>query len=97
MRIIATTALAAFALAIIPGFAEAGEGCKNFDVVSHIFEASDTDGSGTLSAQEYADAGLERYGVTFQEYDVNGDGETSLDEYLDMYDRHHPVEGEIKS
>ncbi|UCE84875.1 MAG: hypothetical protein JSU66_11000 [Deltaproteobacteria bacterium] len=96
MRTIAALALAAFALAILPGSAPAGEGCKKFDVVSHIFDTADTDGSGTLSRQEYSDAGLERYGVAFDEYDVNSDGEASFEEYLDVYKRHHRAEGEIE-
>jgi hypothetical protein len=97
MRIIARIALAAFVLAVVPGSAVAGEGCKEFDVVSHVFDTADTDDSGTLSRQEYADAGFERYGVPFDEYDVNGDGETSLEEYLETFDRVHPAEGELRS
>ena len=98
MRRILVLVLASLAL-LVAGPALAGEGCSNggFDVVTHIFDVSDTDGSGTLSRDEYADAGLERYGVAFDEYDADGDGETSFDEYLEVYDRHHLAEGEIES
>lgn len=99
MRLVACLVPTVFALAIVPATAVAGEGCSSgFDVASHLFEQSDSDGSGTLTIEEYAEAGLERYGVSFDEYDANGDGVTTLDEYLDLYDRHHPVgEGEIES
>jgi hypothetical protein len=97
MRFIVCAALAGLALAASPGSALAGEGCDGFDVVTHIFEASDTDASGTLSPEEYADAGLERFGVPFDEYDANGDGEASLDEYVELYEWHHLGEDELES
>ncbi|MDJ0869189.1 MAG: calcium-binding protein [Myxococcota bacterium] len=97
MRILAATALALLTLAIGPGAALAGGGCEGMNVVAHIFDASDTDGSGTLSAAEYAEAGLERYGVPFSEYDANGDGEASLDEYLDTFDRYHAASEGVES
>jgi hypothetical protein len=98
MRSIFVTALlAGIALVVTPGAALAGPGCDGFDVVTHIFEVSDTDGSGTLSREEFAESDLERYGVPFDEYDADHDGQTSLDEYLDLYDRHHTVEDELES
>jgi hypothetical protein len=97
MRLIICVVSAGLAFAVIPGSGLAGQNCEGFDVATHIFEASDIDGSGTLSREEYAGAGLERYGVPFEDYDANGDGETSRDEYFDLYDRHHLAEGEIES
>ena len=97
MRLSACLAFTGFAVALFPLSAPAGEGCNGFDVVGHIFEASDRDGSGTLSRAEYEAAGLERYGVSFEGYDANGDGEASLDEYRALYDRYHRAEGEIES
>ncbi len=62
-------------------------------VVEHIFEKADSDRSGALTAAEYEAAGLERFGVTFEQCDADADGETSLAEYLAIYDRHHPGPG----
>lgn len=88
-------ASAGFALVLAPGAALAGEGCTgDFDVVTHIFETSDADGNGTLSPEEFEQAGLARYGVSFDAYDTDGDGQTSLDEYHEIYDAHHPAEPE---
>jgi len=84
-------------LAFCAGPALAGEDCGAFDIVTHIFDVSDTDGSGSLSRQEYLDAGLDRYGVPFDEYDADGDGEASIDEYVEMYDRYHLAEGELET
>lgn len=70
--------------------AAAGGGHDPEAVVAHIFDAADTDRSGTLTATEYEDAGLARFGVPFEQSDANRDGETSLEEYLDLYRRHHP-------
>lgn len=69
----------------------AGGSCHDADfIVGHIFEAADADQDGVLTADEYAAAELERYGVSFEDTDANDDGETSLDEYRALYDRHHP-------
>jgi hypothetical protein len=89
--------LAAFAVAMGPALALAGDPDRHFDVVSHIFHASDTDRNGTLSPGEYTNSGLERYGVSFDEYDANGDGEASLQEYYDVYRRFHPGRGSVES
>jgi hypothetical protein len=58
----------------------------------HIFDMSDTDGDNALSPEEFAASELERYGVDFDDYDVDGDGFTSFDEYLDFFEAHHPPE-----
>ena len=76
------------------GDAPAGGGFTATEVVEHIFDVADEDRSGTLSADEYAAAGLERYGVSFGQSDLDGDGQTSLAEYLELYERHHPADDE---
>jgi hypothetical protein len=76
----------------VPAASSAG-GCEegsSVSVVQHIFEMADQDASGTLSQEEYTKAGLERYGVSFEQSDTNGDGETSIDEYIELYEAHHP-------
>ena len=64
-------------------------------IAAHIFDMSDSDADGFLSPAEFADAGLERYGLPFDEYDENGDGVASVDEYFDVFERHHPPRGVI--
>jgi hypothetical protein len=59
-------------------------------IAAHIFDMSDSDADGYLSPDEFASAGLERFGMSFEDYDVNGDGETSVHEYFDLFDAHHP-------
>jgi hypothetical protein len=70
--------------------ASAGSGCDGASVVQHIFDAADEDGSGTLSRAEYEAAGLQDFGLSFADSDLDGDGETSLDEYESLYEMHHP-------
>jgi hypothetical protein len=59
-------------------------------IAEHIFDMSDTNGDDALSPEEFAAAGLERYGMNFEAYDVDEDGFTSFDEYLDVFEAHHP-------
>ena len=66
-----------------------GEGHSARSVVEHIFDVADKDGSGTLTRAEYEGARLQDFGVTFEESDTNADGETSLAEYLALYEQHH--------
>jgi hypothetical protein len=84
-------ALAGITAAFVPSIAPAGGGEDAFSVVQHIFDMADKDSSGTLTRAEYRDAGLQRYGVSFDECDANADGETSMPEYLALYVRHHPA------
>ncbi len=97
MRILFGAALVGIVLGLSSGVALAGEGCGAMDVVAHIFEMSDTDDDGALTRAEFAAAGLERYGVPFEDYDANGDGRATFDEYRALYDRHHPAPGEVRS
>lgn len=91
MRVIAYLAL--FGSAAAAGPAVAGETYDPRSVVEHIFAMADQDRSGSLSPAEYAAARLERYGVAFEECDADADGETTVAEYLAVYDRHHPAGG----
>ena len=87
----------AFTLCLTPLAASAGEGCTGaksaYDVVLDLFESADEDQDGSLTQAEYEGAGLQGYGVTFEESDLDGDGATSMQEYLDLYEMHHPASG----
>lgn len=76
-----------------PSLALAGDECGDgaIDIVRHIFEQADRDHDGGLTRAEYEAAGLQSYGVTFEQSDLDGDGRTSADEYLELYRRHHPT------
>lgn len=98
MRILTSSFLLATVLmagTTMSSAALAGEGCGGgaLATVQHIFDVADTDGDGFLTATEYDTAGLQTYGVGFAESDANGDGRTSLDEYLTLYEKHHPPGG----
>lgn len=97
MRFVVILALAAFA---IPVGATAEGGCQGAkdaeSVVQHIFDQADRDLDGSLTQSEYEQAGLERYGVTFEQSDLDGDGGTSIDEYLVLYESHHPAGDETE-
>jgi hypothetical protein len=89
MRLITFLALALVTTATA---ANAGGGHDGHDVVKHIFDVADKDQNGSLTRAEYEDAKLQRFGVSFDESDSNADGETTMAEYLELYQRHHPSE-----
>jgi len=95
MRLPGIALLSASVALLASSPAAAGSGCDAgkdaASVVYHIFDAADQDQDGLLTQAEYEDAGLQRYGVSFAESDTNADGATSLEEYLELYLRHHPV------
>lgn len=88
----------AFVLAILSFFAFtlsvfAEEVMDGEAVVEHIFDVADSNEDGALSADEYADAQLADFGLTFEQCDTNQDGSLASSEYLDLYNAHHaPVE-----
>ena len=83
----------AFMLSATIAYAMGGAGHE--EIVAHIFEMADADGSGSLDESEYEEAGLAKYGVSFTDCDADEDGETSLREYLDLYLQHHsPADGQ---
>jgi len=90
MRSIALFALTAL-LAAHP--AAAGEGCGSATAkVKQLFDQADGDQDGGLTRAEYDGAGLRDFGASFEQSDANGDGETSLEEYLDLYERTHSAD-----
>jgi hypothetical protein len=90
-----TLTLAGFVVAFFPSAVPGVGGHDAISVVKHIFEMADKDGSGTLTRAEYREAKLQRYGVSFDDCDADADGETSLAEYLDLYERLHPADDSI--
>jgi hypothetical protein len=75
-------------------------GCESgydpVEVVRHIFDTADRNRDGVLTRLEYEDAGLQLYGVTFEESDLDADGATSMQEYIWLYEYHHPANGETE-
>lgn len=64
-------------------------------IARHIFEAADTDGDGALTPEEYADAGLAGFGVTFEDSDADSDGRLTAGEFMQLYLEHHPSDDGI--
>ena len=87
MRRIFFSALALCAFSVP---ATAGEGHDGVAVAAHIFDMADQDDDGQLPPAVSAAAGLERYGVSFAGSDLDGDGVTTREEYLELYRAHHP-------
>jgi len=82
--------LTTLAAALWIGGAAPATGPEGHEVVRQLFAMADADANGRLTPSEYRAAGLARYGVSFEDCDADADGETTLDEYLALYDRHHP-------
>lgn len=90
----AVTILALLAVPSVP--TEAGScGDDAVAIVEHIFKSADSNQDGILTPAEYEGAGLERFGVTFAESDADGDGLLTLEEYVELYERHHPSGEEV--
>lgn len=64
-------------------------------IVAHIFEVSDLDADGSLSSDEYAQAGLDEFGLSFEACDRDADGALTSQEFLDLYRQHHPTESAL--
>lgn len=90
MRPIALLSLMALLLNAAP--AAAGEGCSQSAeaAVLQLFEAADANQDGSLTRAEYEGAGLQQFGVSFEESDLDSNGVTSDGEYLELYRMHHP-------
>ena len=91
MKILALFAIALFATSSTASAEGCGEQKDAAAVVQHIFDIADQDEDGSLTQIEYEAAGLQEFGVTFQDSDTNADGKTSFEEYLWLYERHHPA------
>ena len=86
------TVLLAIATASMLSSASLAEGMHDpTELAIHIFEMTDRDESGSLSAEEFEAAELARYGLEFEAFDDDGDGEASRSEYLEIFMRHHPA------
>ena len=84
------------ALLSVGSNAVAGGSCQGASVVQHIFDEADENGDGFLDEAEYEAAGLQDFGLSFADSDLDGNGETSLDEYETLYEMHHPSEPEAE-
>ena len=89
-HLFSTPIMIVIALLLAAPSAWAGSGCGETSAVQHIFDAADENGDGALTRAEYEAAGLQGFGVSFADSDLDGDGLTSLDEYQTLYDLHHP-------
>jgi len=91
-----TISVIAFGITSIASGASAS-GCEAdaSGIAAHIFDMSDSNADGFLTQAEFSDSRLERYGIPFDEYDANRDGEASVDEYFDLFELHHPPLEEI--
>ena len=89
MRSLTFIAVALFAFP----YTASAEGCAKDaeSVVQHIFDEADQDRDGNLTRSEYEAAGLQDFGVSFDESDTDANGGTSIAEYLELYKRHHPA------
>ena len=89
MRVSSFFALIAAGILVAHG-ALAGAHGDATEMALHIFDVSDKDQSGSLSADEFEAAQLRRYGLEFEAFDGDGDGEASRREYLDVFMANHP-------
>jgi len=96
MRLLTCLAMALLATSSTAYAGGCESGYDPVDVVRHIFNTADQDENGLLTQLEYEDAGLQRYGVTFEQSDLDADGATSMQEYLLLYEFHHPVAGDTE-
>ena len=96
-----TLFLITFASLFVAAGANAEGGCSSkpdpVSVVQNIFEKADRDGDGLLTQAEYEGAGLQNFGVSFAASDTNSDGTTSLEEYVELYEQHHPPVEDIET
>ena len=84
---------AALALLIAPA-ASAGEQSSPLAIAQHIFEQADADKNGVLTPGEHVSAGLDRFGASFADFDLDRDSQVTWDEYRSIFERHHPAPGE---
>ena len=87
-------AVGLFAIIILFAGTAISDGSESMDVVAHVIDMADSDEDGALAPEEYAEAALESYGVTFSECDVNADGFVTEREYRDLYMIHHDGMGD---
>ena len=83
-------ALGALAISLsLPSLVHAG-GDHDFSAVAeHIFVKADSNDDGVLTRAEHDAAGLLHWGSNFDEFDLDGDGSVSLNEYKTVFLRYH--------
>ena len=69
--------------------AGAGEVKSYGDIADRIFQSADRDGDGILTGDEFASAGLDKFGVELDVFDENADGTVVSDEYRAVCVRCH--------
>ena len=70
--------------------ASAGQGMDILAIAEHIFAKTDADNSGRVSLEEYRSAGLDHYGASFEDFDLDDDEAITLAEYRSLFIRFHP-------
>lgn len=83
--------LAFFLAFLVGGTAAAGEMSDPLDIARHIFGHADSDGNGVLVKAEHDAAGLDKYGVAFEAFDADDNGEVSWQEYRTLFEKYHPA------
>ena len=83
-------ALCACVTAIWNTSASAGQVVDTLAIAEHIFANTDADNSGTLSLEEYVDGGLDHYGASFEDFDLDDNEAITLAEYRSLFIRFHP-------
>ena len=55
-----------------------------------IFDKADNNNDGFINTGEFSAAKLSKYGSTFANLDLNKDKQISKEEYMEVFNRHHP-------
>ena len=89
------TAIPAYALcacitALWAGNASAGQSMDALAIAEHIFTKTDVNNDGSLTLEEYVDAGLDQYGASFEDFDMDDNKTITLAEYRALFLRFHP-------
>jgi len=67
----------------------AGGGFSPLKVADHIFTKTDIDGNGEMTRVEHDAAKLERYGSTFEMFDLDKDDVVTLQEFRTVFMKFH--------
>ena len=58
-----------------------------------LFKSADMNNDDSLSKMEHDKAGLDRYGVAFDAFDIDNNNKISWDEYATIFRKHHGDKG----
>lgn len=83
-------ALCAGVTALWSTTASAGQGMNALAIAEHIFAKTDVDNDGSVTLDEYTDAGLDQYGASFEDFDLDNNKSITLAEYRSLFIRFHP-------